>query len=90
MKLYRRRLALLGTNLDLLDSKLSSLDNTSSAQLWNNSRYGTVFPQQEGTHRQNSQERSLASVLQTDHGDVHLGRPRRCGQSALISGYRRP
>jgi hypothetical protein len=78
MKQCRHWLALLETNIDLLDSKLSSLDSTSSAQLRNNGRYGTVFPHQEGTHRQNSQERSLASVLQPDHGDVHLGRPIRC------------
>jgi hypothetical protein len=36
---------------------------------------GIVIPHQEATHRQNSQERSLASILQSNHGDVHLGRP---------------
>jgi hypothetical protein len=38
MKQCRRRLALLGTNVDLLDSELSSLDNTASAQLRKNGR----------------------------------------------------
>lgn len=28
-----------------------------------------------GAYRQNSQERSLASILQTDHRNVHLRRP---------------
>jgi hypothetical protein len=27
------------------------------------------------THRQDSQQRGLAGVLETDHGDVHLGIP---------------
>lgn len=28
-----------------------------------------------GTHRQNSQQRRLACILQSDHGYVHLSRP---------------
>lgn len=27
------------------------------------------------SYRQNSQQRRLASILQTDHRDIHLGRP---------------
>ena len=33
------------------------------------------FPEMEDTHRQNSKQRRLACVLQSDHGDVHLGGP---------------
>jgi len=86
MKQCRRRLAHVGTNSDLLYSELSSLDGNRSARIGQNAsrQDGIVMRLQEATHRQNSQERSLASVLQPDHGDVHLGRPRRGEQS--VSG----
>jgi len=37
------------------------------------------------THRQYSQERGLARVLEADHGDVHLGVPARRQASALLT-----
>jgi hypothetical protein len=43
------------------------------------------FPGMEGTHRQNPQQRSLASILQADHGDVHLGGPAK--KSGQQSGF---
>jgi hypothetical protein len=57
-------------DVDVLDSELASLDSRSAQVYPARSR-----PHQEGTHRQNSQQRRLASILQPDHGDVHLGRP---------------
>jgi len=58
MKPCRRWLAQLGTDVDLLDSELSSLDGNLSAciHLDEACRHRTVFPHQEGTHRQNSEE----------------------------------
>ena len=63
--------------IDALNSELASLDNVSSV---GHARRDTVdvarpLPDLEDTHRQNSQQRRLASVLQSDHGDVHLCRP---------------
>jgi hypothetical protein len=58
-------------DVDVLDSKLSSLGGRSQLTL----AQAQPCPHQEGTHRQNSQQRRLASILQPDHGDVHLGRP---------------
>lgn len=41
----------------------------------------------EETHRQNSQQRRLAGILQTDHGDIHLGGPAHDEQ--LVKDYRK-
>jgi hypothetical protein len=72
-------------DIDVLDSELPSLDTVGQHR----SVEARHVPYGEGTHRQNSQQRSLASILQTDHGDVHLGRPTRWRWSAAISGHRR-
>jgi hypothetical protein len=71
-------LAQLGANIDALDSKLSSLGSISSVGHVRRDMVDVArpLPDVEDTHRQNSQQRSLASVLQADHGNVHLCRPR--------------
>jgi hypothetical protein len=61
--------------VDVLDSELSSLDGRSQLTLARSLAQAQPCPYQERTHRQNSQQRRLASILQPDHGDVHLGRP---------------
>jgi len=62
--------------IDVLDGELSSL---SQSVRWMLDRTAVTLhgncPKPVDTHRQNSQQRRLASVLQPDHGDVHLGRP---------------
>jgi hypothetical protein len=58
-------------DVDVLNSELSSLDARCQLKLVQ----AQACPYQEGTHRQNSQQRCLASILQPDHGDIHLGRP---------------
>lgn len=65
-------------DVDALDSELAALDGSQSFR----PRSSTVlvlvaraFPKREDTHRQNAQQRRLACVLQSDHGNVHLGRP---------------
>jgi hypothetical protein len=66
-----------GAGVDALDSKLSSLDSSSSVGHVRRDMVGGVrpLPDLEDTHRQNPQQRGLASILQPDHGDVHLCRP---------------
>lgn len=66
-----------GASIDALNSKLSSLDSVSSAGhvRWDLVDVARLLPDLEITHRQNPQQRRLASVLQPDHGDVHLCRP---------------
>lgn len=48
------------------------------------------FPDSDSTHRQNSQQRRLASILQADHRDVHLRRPARPDQSRQLLASRFP
>jgi hypothetical protein len=67
-------------DIDVLDSKLSSLDDGSQHRL----AQTQSCPHQEETHRQNPQQRCLARILQPDHGDVHLGRPAQGGQLAVV------
>lgn len=83
----RRRAAHLATHSDLLYSELSALDDSQSARIRHSDprRHAMAMWHQEATHRQNPQERSLASVLQPNHGDVHLGCPRRREQLAFPS-----
>ena len=70
-------LAQRGANIDALNSELSSLDSMSSVGQGRRDIVDAArpLPDLEDTHRQNSQQRSLASVLQADHGDVHLCGP---------------
>lgn len=72
-----RRLAQRGASIDVLNSELASLESIPSAASLCNEGVVALrpFPNREDTHRQNPQQRCLASVLQPDHGDVHLGRP---------------
>ena len=63
--------------IDALNSEFASLDSISSV---GHARRDIVdearpLPDLEDTHRQNSQQRRLARILQPDHGDVHLCRP---------------
>ena len=65
--------------IDALNSELSSLENISSVGHTRRDIVDVVvlpLPDLEDTHRQNSQQRSLASILQSDHSDVHLCCPR--------------
>jgi hypothetical protein len=52
-------------NIDVLNSKLASLESSRSAQFRRRIVVDVArgIPQWEETHRQNSQERSLASIL---------------------------
>lgn len=63
--------------IDALNSELASLDSISSVGHARRDIVGVArpLPDLEDTHRQNSQQRCLASVLQPDHSDVHLCRP---------------
>jgi hypothetical protein len=70
-------------DIDVLNSELSSLDTRSQLKL----APAQSCPYQEGTHRQNSQQRRLASILQPDHGDVHLGCPVQWSLLAVILGH---
>lgn len=80
-----RRPALPEDGADALDGELAALDESQSFRRRRRRRrrrrnidlVASAFPKREGTHRQNPQQRCLASVLQSDHGDVHLGRPAR-------------
>jgi len=77
-----------GVRMDVLDCKLASLQTTRSARFRSSKsrrRRTVFFPKREGTHRQNSQERSFACVLQSNHGDVHLGGPVQRERSASTS-----
>lgn len=78
---HRRYSAAVGlrypAKVDVLNSELSALDGSQSRRPRRSSSVpvARALPKREETHRQNSQQRRLACVLQPDHGDVHFGCP---------------
>lgn len=66
-----------GASIDALNSEFSSLEIGSSVGHVRRDLVDVArpLPDLEITHRQNPQQRRLASVLQPDHGDIHLCRP---------------